>query len=104
MKWCKCGYVLVVILVFVSVMIQVVDVIIMVNGKVVVKLCMVFIINVMVDFGDFYFFSFMFVGVVLVWYDVVFELTNCLVGMLRVIVSFSGVVDSIGYYKNQGIV
>lgn len=70
------------------------------NGKVVVKSCTVFIINVTVDFGDFYFFSFMFVGAVSVWYDVAFELINCSVGTSRVIVSFSGVVDSIGYYKN----
>lgn len=103
MKWIYVGWLLVGLLI-VSVFLWVVDVIFIVNGKVVVRFCMVFIVNVIVELGDFYIFSLIGVGLVLVWYSVVLDLSNCFVGILWVKVIFSGMVDSIGYYKNQGMV
>lgn len=72
----------------------------MANGKAAVKLRMALIINVMADSGDSHLPSSTLVGVVLVRYDAVSEPINRLAGMLRAIVSPSGVVDSIGHHKN----
>ena len=101
MKWFQPRWLLTVILAA-SAVVQVADVTITVNGKVVAKPCTVSTTTATVELGDLYTFSLVNAGSSSAWHSVALELSNCPVGTSRVTASFSGTADSTGYYKNQG--
>lgn len=96
-KWWMAG-----ILAIASTMLHAADVTITVNGRVVAKPCTVSTTNATVDFGDLYTFSLSQPGSASTWHSVSFDLSNCPVGTSKVTATFSGTMDSTGYYMNLG--
>lgn len=73
-----------------------------VNGRVVAKPCTVATSTASVDLGDLYALNLKNAGSASDWKQVILELINCPIGTSNVTATFSGVIDSTGYYKNQG--
>lgn len=78
------------------------DVTITVNGRVVAKPCTIATPTANVTLGDLYTFNMIAPGAASAWHDVILDLTQCPVGTSMVTATFSGAVDSTGYYQNQG--